>query len=1176
VSPRWVGSGWTIFNNKGKAVRQFEPFFADTHRPDFDVRAGASSVLFYDPLERVVATIDPNDTYSKVVFDPWLQATYDVNDTVALDPRNDPDIKDYVTKYLAAQPTGWRTWLHQRIANPDNAPADTNGADPERDAAVRTLKHAGTPTTTHLDSLGRTFLTVAHNGNDAAGRPVRYETRVGLDIEGNPRSVLDAKGRIVMRYDYDMLGTRVHQASMEAGERWILNDVSGKALLSWDSRGHNFATEQDRLRRPVAQSVRGTDSAQSDPRTIGKDIVFAKTEHGEGHPQAAALNLLTRVYRQYDGAGMVTNEEYDFKGNLLRTSRQVGTAHKDITDWASAAPSGQRFSSSTSYDALNRPVSLVAPDGTVVRPMYNAANLLDRLEANLRGRAEVTRFVTNIDYNAKGQRVRIDHGTKEGARISTSYEYDPATFRLITLTTRRNAGNFDATDRPGEVQNLSYTYDPAGNITHIRDAAQETIHFRNRRVEPSSDYRYDSIYRLIEATGREHLGQSANGAPLPPAPSSYNDWHRIGLPHPGDGNAMGTYRETYAYDEVGNFLQMTHRGTDPTHPGWTRDYVYAEPSLLEAGKHSNRLTSTSASGVGENYSTAGDGYDAHGNMLRMPHLPVMRWDFQDRLLMTQRQKLSDQDEDGVARHGERTWYVYDASGQRVRKVTESDVGNLKHERIYLGGFEIYRRYGTGALERETVQIMDDKQRIALVETETSPARSAPVLIRYQFGNHLGSASVELDDQANVVSYEEYTPFGSTSYQAVWRNTEVPAKRYRYIGQERDEESGLYLKGARYFAPWVGRWVSPDPFGVIDGVNLYQYARANPICFKDSTGGSSEDFSDLNGVVDDLNRSELKINLVDERTPLQPGKSPMSKKEAREYGNKQAERYRNAAGMNQGADVQAGHTAAARHAPESGISKEDWDKQQMQELHSRRGRGLDVEVEDQGGKTKTTTRHRSQEGLIDDAVERSKAVNAGKLTPQGQLDAAAEVKWRTENVPMDQRDVDRLRNSGPAAPGKGPPVDPSTGKVISKEAKAAAAEGLEKTGKGAKALAKLGKAGRHFAAAIPFLGIAAGQASAAHAASQGDYAGALMDEAGFIPVAGDLLDAARGGYALGEVANELLVDEDMAMSHGEVAKAAMQKLGAGETVSNIVGGLAAAGSALGQVAVKLSPVGMLFW
>ena len=120
----------------------------------------------------------------------------------------------------------------------------------------------------------------------------------------------------------------------------------------------------------------------------------------------------------------------------------------------------------------------------------------------------------------------------------------------------------------------------------------------------------------------------------------------------------------------------------------------------------------------------------------------------------------------------RTCYVYDAGGQRVRKVTERQNGSASRtERIYLGGFEIYREFdGDGndvTLERETLHIMDDKQRIALVETRTQgDDGSPPQLIRYQFGNHLGSASLELDDQAQIISYEEYHPYGSTSYQAV--------------------------------------------------------------------------------------------------------------------------------------------------------------------------------------------------------------------------------------------------------------------------------------------------------------------------------------------------------------------------------------------------------------------------
>ena len=97
----------------------------------------------------------------------------------------------------------------------------------------------------------------------------------------------------------------------------------------------------------------------------------------------------------------------------------------------------------------------------------------------------------------------------------------------------------------------------------------------------------------------------------------------------------------------------------------------------------------------------------------------------------------------------------------------------RSERIYLGGFEIYRELapnGTDVdLERETLHVMDDKQRIALVETETIHRTDADVtgpvpLQRYQLGNHLGSASVELDADGALISYEEYHPHGTTAFR----------------------------------------------------------------------------------------------------------------------------------------------------------------------------------------------------------------------------------------------------------------------------------------------------------------------------------------------------------------------------------------------------------------------------
>jgi RHS repeat-associated protein len=305
---------------------------------------------------------------------------------------------------------------------------------------------------------------------------------------------------------------------------------------------------------------------------------------------------------------------------------------------------------------------------------------------------------------------------------------------------------------------------------------------------------------------------------------------------------------------VGNFEKLIHQATNGN---WTRNYAYNEASLIESSKQSNRLSSTSIAGA--NPITEIYTYDVHGNMTSMPHLTLMEWDYKDQLSVTSRQAVSDTSPpDKVP---ETTFYVYDAGGERIRKVTEGQNQKRKNERIYLGGFEIYREFKSNGndikLERETLHVMDDKQRIALVETKTitNPNDDSPTqLIRFQFGNHLGSASLELNDQGDVISYEEYYPYGSTAYQAVDKSIKAAAKRYRYTGKERDEETGLYYHGARYYAPWLGRWTSCDPAAMIDGPNLYAYSSNNPLLYIDQHGLEPEKPEITSGRNPSLNRN----------------------------------------------------------------------------------------------------------------------------------------------------------------------------------------------------------------------------------------------------------------------------------------------------------------------------------
>ena len=117
-----------------------------------------------------------------------------------------------------------------------------------------------------------------------------------------------------MRYDYDMLGTRIHQASMEAGERWMLNDVAGKPICAWDSRDHQFRTTYDPLRRPADSFLR---------EGAGAELLIGRTVYGESRPGAEAGNLRGKVVEVFDQAGVVTSDDYDFKGNLLASRRQL-------------------------------------------------------------------------------------------------------------------------------------------------------------------------------------------------------------------------------------------------------------------------------------------------------------------------------------------------------------------------------------------------------------------------------------------------------------------------------------------------------------------------------------------------------------------------------------------------------------------------------------------------------------------------------------------------------------------------------------------------------------------------------------------------------------------------------------------------------------------------------------
>jgi RHS repeat-associated protein len=836
---RWIANGKTILNNKGKPVKQYEPYFSESgHHFEEPREVGVTPVLYYDSAGRVIRTELPDGTFTKVEFTPWEMSSYDANDTV-LESR-------------------WYRQNNRNFQNPAiEPPRDISGEialTPDQLAGWLAAQHANTPAIVILDSLGREVISVAYNRVKNAVGVVQDEKTITfskLDAEGKPLWIRDARGNLVMQYItpvkparaadesdpmnpetipagsvpcYDIAGNLLFQHSMDGGERWMINDAAGQPFYAWDenervtdggamiSEDRGFHTTYDELRRPLAQQLRiNGDAPQVVEQFVYGDKPGLFPIHLESEiPETQERNVRGQVYQKYDASGLITNTRFDFKGNSLEVQRQLSGAYQaTIIDWSAGSSTSdletEAFTQATEYDALNRMVRLENwhiedREPAIYTPQYNQRGILFSETLTLRGR--VTEAIRNIEYDANGQRQRIDNGNG----TITRYEYDPKTFRLVQLRTTRNSD---------VLQQLSYTYDPGGNITEIYDDAYQPVFFRNQSVSPRSQYRYDALYRLVGATGREQY--DATGAP--PQRSSV-DTPRVSFPisTPNDSNALRNYTQKYRYDSVGNIMQMRHSAD---RGGWTRNYAYADDS--------NRLLRTWLGG--DEINAVQYNYDTHGSMLNLNRTPDafnLRWDYRD---MIYNVNLGG---------GGQAWYNYDNEKQRIRKRVER-IGGAIEERFYLGGMELYRRKSAaGELveEIETHHLFVDDQRVLIVEDvlQTNNLQlGVATLYKYQYSNHLGSVGLELDATGNIISYEEYHPYGTTAYGANSSAVRSTRKRYRYTGMERDEETGLSYHTARYYLSWLGRWVSTDPADLNDGLNVFFYANDNPVNFIDQLG-----------------------------------------------------------------------------------------------------------------------------------------------------------------------------------------------------------------------------------------------------------------------------------------------------------------------------------------------------
>ena len=773
--PVVVVSGWQVYDNKGQVVEKYEPAFdlvsGWSYKP---LAAGEKVVTQYDPRGLAVRTIHPDGSEKRVV----------------------PGIPSDLTNPDLYRPTPWESYAYD---NNDNA-GRTNPA-----ASLSWSSHWNTPSSSVVDALGR--MTTRTERTDTA----ELVTLTSYDIDGNVLEVKDPLGRTASRAVYD-LGKRPWSRNLlDARSVRVVYDATGAEVESRDDKGALALAAYDNLRRGIRHWARDRVGGAV---TLRQVIVYGDDVAGSGltRDQAAGLNLLGRPYQAFDEAGLLQSDAHDLDGNLVAKKRQVlstatllsglpvpggawsGTAY--VVDWE--PPTGQSlqqhaatlldatFPISGTYDAIGRLTSLTCPGGTLT-PTYDRAGALVRVEL------DGNTYVDRIIHNARGQRVLAVLGNRTMIR----YVYDPQTFRLARLRSEPCKETQPLTWRPvggsQTFQDHGYAYDLVGNLLMLLDRTPGC------GVSPVLDrldraFTYDPIYRLLTATGREC------DVP-PPEPWSPS-------PRCVDLTRVRSYSETYQYDSVGNIEGLVHSAGAGS--ASSRDFT------LQHG--SNRLQTLTIGALDYPYA-----FDPCGNLASETTSRLFEWDHANRLATFRTQAAG-------AEPSVYAQYRYDASGQRVAKIVRNQGGQLALT-VYVGGvFERLVLTDTNETTvHDSVHVMDGASRVAIVRIGSPVPGDASPDIAYHLGDQLGSSSVVLDGSGGFFNREEYTPYGETSFGSYAR------KRYRFTAKERDEESGLGYHGARYHASWLARWISCDPYGYVDGLNVYAFARNNPVRFTDPTG-----------------------------------------------------------------------------------------------------------------------------------------------------------------------------------------------------------------------------------------------------------------------------------------------------------------------------------------------------
>ncbi|HTC93269.1 MAG TPA: RHS repeat-associated core domain-containing protein [Terriglobales bacterium] len=514
---------------------------------------------------------------------------------------------------------------------------------------------------------------------------------------------------------------------------------------------------------------------------------------------------------------------YDTLSRLLTaTNPESGTigytydANGNLSSKTLPAPNALSTSTATQtisycYDELNRVTGRAygPPGCPLSSPVVSYA-----YDAGSNGNGYVTSVTdhagsASYSYDVMGQ-MATEQRTIAGVSQSFSYAYNlDSSLKSITYPSGRvvsygyNVAQrlLSATDN----NNIGYAsgahYTPFGALSSVSSGPTTTSNTYDARMQPYELKTTVGNQALLDLTYDFHYGQNDNG-----------NIYQV------TNNKNTARTQQFGYDALNRLVSALTPNTNSQSSNWNQNYSYDNWGNLLQKNVAGGDTSLNIAVNGKNQVTNWC-YDAAGNITGPNPCATYANNAFPNIYDAENQ-LRQATVSGVT-----TAYDYDANGQRVKKVT-SGIGTLYW---YGPGGEVLEETDlSGTLKNE--YIFFGGKRVARYNPATD--------YFYYFSDHLGSANVLTDASGGIKEESDYYPFGG---ERVVTDTGI-GNNYKFTGKERDPETGLDYFGARYYGNAIGRFLSPDPSGLLaqhpenpQSWNLYSYVLNNPVINIDPNG-----------------------------------------------------------------------------------------------------------------------------------------------------------------------------------------------------------------------------------------------------------------------------------------------------------------------------------------------------